>query len=96
VQITGARMPGKWLLTVRDSGPGFSDAVLQELRERIEQADCQIGMPIMEISGLGILNVYLRWKLFCGDDSVFDFGNLPEGGCFVQFGQKTPDEEREA
>jgi len=96
VQITGARMPGKWLLTVRDSGPGFSDAVLQELCARIEQADCQIGMPIMEISGLGILNVYLRWKLFCGGDSVFDFGNLPEGGCFVQFGQKTPDEEREA
>jgi len=37
-----------------------------------------------------MINVYIRWKLYCGDDIVFDFGNTEDGHAYVTIGRKTP------
>jgi hypothetical protein len=37
-------------------------------------------MPEAHIDGLGLLNVYARWKLFAGDAALFDVGTKSTGG----------------
>ena len=43
-------------------------------------------MPELQINGLGTLNVYLRWKLFCGKQMIFSYGNTQDGHGIVTVG----------
>ena len=42
----------------------------------------------MQINGLGMINVYMRWKLFCGETMIFHYGNTKEGNGIVSIGQR--------
>jgi len=42
----------------------------------------------MKINGLGMINVYMRWKLYCEDDIIFSYGNTKDGHGIVSVGQK--------
>ena len=45
------------------------------------------GMPALKINGLGTVNVFLRWKLFCKDDIIFRYGNTADGHGIVSIGR---------
>jgi len=45
-------------------------------------------MPELQINGLGLLNVYLRWKLYCQDDIIFTYGNTEDGHGKVSIGRR--------
>lgn len=77
-----------WSITVQDSGPGFSQEALTSIKEKFDLADSTIGMPNLEINGMGMVNVYSRWKLFCGKDGFFHYGNQENGGAYVTIGQE--------
>ena len=77
-----------WAIDVMDSGKGFSAEVLDTIWKRISEAEKQIGMPQTQISGMGTLNVYLRWKLYCGDDMIFELKNTEKGHGIVTLGRK--------
>ena len=75
-----------WQIDVIDSGNGFSQEAITLIHERIIEADANPGMPELKIDGLGILNVYMRWKIFCRENSIFEVGNTPEGHGIVSIG----------
>jgi two-component system, sensor histidine kinase YesM len=77
-----------WAIHVSDSGNGFTAETLLLIKERMKQADASIGMPETQIDGMGMINVYSRWKLFCGNDYIFEFGNKDNGGSFVTIGKR--------
>lgn len=77
-----------WQIDIIDSGSGFTEESIQLIHSRIEAAAAKPGMPEIEINGMGMLNVYLRWKLFCGDDIIFAYGNTKDGHGIVSIGRK--------
>lgn len=86
--------PTYWLIHISDSGPGFTDEALALIESRFSQAEAFIGMPETKIDGLGMLNVYLRWRLFCKGNSIFRYSNKPEGGSIVSIGRYTHKENK--
>jgi len=83
----------KWSITVRDHGSGFTEAAMQTIHKRFETADKSIGMPELQINGMGMVNVYSRWRLFCGEEGFFHYGNHENGGAYVTIGQFIKTEE---
>lgn len=88
LSITGRIYEDHWQIDIIDSGTGFTPEDLEVIRERINEADSHSGMPEMQINGLGMVNVYMRWKLFCGDTMIFSYGNTKEGNGIVSIGQQ--------
>ena len=93
IRITSFRDASRWYICVTDSGNGFQENVLDELNERIAaiNRDLNHNLNDLKIGGLGMINVYIRWKIYCGDDIIFDFGNTEDGHAYVTIGRKTPD-----
>lgn len=77
-----------WRIEVEDSGTGFSEEALEKIRGRIRTADEQPGLPELNIDGLGLLNVYIRWHLHCGEQIIFEYGNTKQHHGIVVIGRK--------
>ncbi len=88
LSITGRVYDTHWQVDVVDSGSGFTKEAIQTIAKRIKEVDANPGMPEMQINGLGIINVYLRWRIFCQDTMIFNYGNTPEGHGIVSIGQR--------
>jgi two-component system sensor histidine kinase YesM len=95
VVIDGYRNEEGWFIEVMDTGNGFSEEALHTIEERIHAAEQQLGMPQTHINGMGTLNVYLRWKLFCGSQMVFRMENTESGHAKVTIGRLTGHSEKE-
>lgn len=81
-----------WKITVTDTGPGFSEEACARIAENLAKADKNPGLPELKINGLGTVNVYLRWKLFCKEDIIFEYGNTEDGHGMVSIGRYTAQE----
>ncbi len=88
ISIRGQIETTHWQIEVLDSGHGFSNASLAKIQERIDQTTC-IGLPDLAIDGMGLVNVYCRWKLETGDACIFSCQNPPAGGALVTLGRFT-------
>ncbi|SCP99311.1 sensor histidine kinase [Anaerobium acetethylicum] len=88
LSVTGHICDTHWQIDVIDSGNGFSESAVRTITERIQEADANPGMPEMKINGLGMINVYMRWKLYCEDEIIFSYGNTKDGHGIVSVGQK--------
>jgi two-component system, sensor histidine kinase YesM len=78
---------GRWAIEILDNGPGFSEATLERVAERISaRKRTGEGLAPMSISGMGILNSYERLRLALGERAFFNISNLPEGGARVVMG----------
>lgn len=88
ISIKGRIYEDYWQIDIIDSGAGFTPGDLAVIKERIQKVDNSPGMPEMQINGLGIVNVYMRWKLFCGDTMIFTYGNNDKGNGIVSIGQR--------
>ncbi|MGN0364044.1 MAG: sensor histidine kinase [Bilifractor sp.] len=93
ITVTSYRDDEMWYITVTDTGNGFSEKVLDELNTKIADVnrDPRHKLTDLKIGGLGMINVYIRWKLYCGEDILFDYGNTEDGHAYVMIGRKTPD-----
>ncbi|WP_130838391.1 cache domain-containing sensor histidine kinase [Lachnoclostridium sp. Marseille-P6806] len=87
LRIRGFRTENGWIIEVQDSGNGFSEAAIRTLQEKISELDRRQGLPDLRIGGLGLVSVYLRWKICCGNNAVFEFGNTADGHAFVRLGR---------
>ncbi|HOO29088.1 MAG TPA: sensor histidine kinase, partial [Lachnospiraceae bacterium] len=86
ITIKGTCENDRWTITVTDSGDGFSEDTLIMLHKKIEETTLNSGMPELTINGLGLLNVYMRWKIYMKDKAVFSFGNTENGHAYVSIG----------
>jgi len=80
LQIIGEIEPDCWRIWITDNGPGFSDQALKTIRKGMDALDRGAGMPDSHIGGMGVLNVYSRWKLFAGKDALFEIATRKDGG----------------
>ena len=87
ISITSVVTKGSWQIEVTDSGPGFTEEAKERITANIMKAIQNPGLPELKINGLGTINVYLRWKMFCKGDIIFRYGNTAEGHGIVSIGR---------
>lgn len=87
ILITGESDQRHYALSIRDNGPGFSDESLAMLQKKIAQIERTGLLPSLEIKGMGLLNVYIRYRLLHGRNLIFRTENLPSGGACVTIGE---------
>lgn len=86
ITVTVTSRDCRWELTVKDNGPGFQPDTEQGLREQMAEIRKSGILPSLQIRGMGLMNVFIRFYLLYGDTFLFDFGTLPEGGAFISAG----------
>lgn len=88
LSIIGRAYDTHWQIDVIDSGNGFSAEAIDKITRSIQEVDNHPGMPEMSINGLGIVNVYMRLKLYFEDSIIFKYGNTEDGHGIISIGQK--------
>lgn len=88
INITGRYEEDCWVIEVVDSGSGFSDNAMDQIKSRIDYTLDNPGMPELMIDGLGMINVFMRWKIFCKGKHIFEYGNTKTGNGSVRIGMK--------
>lgn len=87
ISISSRITDNSWKIIVADNGPGFTEEACQRIAANLAKADQDPGLPELRINGLGTINVYLRWKIFCKGDIIFEYGNSSEGHGVVSIGR---------
>ncbi len=64
-----------WYLNVTDNGDGFSEEALSALEDRIATLDPEQQNPALTINGMGLMNIYLRLKLYYKNQFIFQLEN---------------------
>jgi len=89
IELRGESSEGRWVIEILDNGPGFSEAALERVAERISaRKRTGEGLAPMSISGMGLLNSFERLRLTFGEETFFEISNLPGGGARVAIGVK--------
>ncbi len=86
VSIRGEGGEGRWTIRVHDNGPGFPAERLAALEAQIASRMGSVPDSALSISGMGLLNISSRLRIFYGDDAVYRIGNDPAGGATVLIG----------
>ena len=91
LRIIGKMEEDRWYFTIEDSGNGFSQKALDDLAEKIGEIDRSNSSELapQRIGGMGVVNVYLRWKLYCHGSEIFEYGNNADGHAYVILGRRT-------
>ena len=87
ITISSVVTHGSWQIEVSDTGPGFTEEAKERITANIMKAIQNPGLPELKINGLGTVNVYLRWKIFCKGDIIFRYGNTAKGHGIVSIGR---------
>ncbi len=88
ISITGKLLDNAYEIAICDNGPGFSKDALQTLEEQIANINHTGFLPSLEINGMGIMNIYIRFRLLYGENTIFRLENLEGGGACVTMGVK--------
>jgi len=87
IRITGRLLSENWVVSVTDSGSGFAPEKLDEIRHKLSNSDINsTNLPEVSHGGMGLVNIYIRMKLYYGDSTIFDLKNVPEGGAVITIG----------
>ena len=87
ISILGAMDETHYEISIRDNGPGFSEEALTMLHQKISEIDKTGLLPSLEINGMGLLNIYIRYRLLHGDRTIFRLENQPGGGAAITIGE---------
>nr|WP_288884316.1 sensor histidine kinase [uncultured Blautia sp.] len=91
ITIEGFMDRTEWCVSVKDNGTGFSREVIDSLQEKINEIRKSGLLPSLELDGMGLMNIYIRFYLTYHAVFIFNLGNLPEGGAIVTIGGKIND-----
>ena len=86
VRVEGHMDQDHWEITTLDNGGGFSEEALQGLEEKIRYIDETDLLPSLEIDGMGLMNIDIRFRTFYKGKHIFRIGNREEGGAFITIG----------
>lgn len=86
VNITGLLTDDHWEIRVQDNGPGFETAELAHLSQQIDEIDQSGVLPNLEINGMGLMNIYIRFKLLFNGKFIFRLNNHEPNGAEVTIG----------
>ena len=86
VRAEGKMHGDHWDITILDNGSGFSEETLKELEEKMRYIDETELLPSLEIDGMGLMNIDIRFRTFYKGKHIFRIGNRPEGGACITIG----------
>ena len=75
-----------WEISVKDNGKGFTDEDLEEINKKIAYINETDLLPELEINGMGLMNIYIRFKTLYHGKHIFRVSNIAEGGALVTIG----------
>lgn len=75
-----------WELSVQDNGAGFAEENLAELNEKIRYINENDLLPNLEINGMGLMNIYIRFKTMYHGKHIFRISNIAPSGALVTIG----------
>ncbi|WP_161411342.1 sensor histidine kinase [Paenibacillus silvestris] len=75
IRVTGTISANHWQVEVADTGDGFSEESLANLDRRIQEIDKTNVLPLLQLNGMGLLNIYIRMKLMYGNETIFRIAN---------------------
>ena len=87
IAIRGTADAHHYALSICDNGPGFSEESLRMLREKIAEINRTGLLPSLEINGMGILNIYIRYRILHGERTIFRMENPASGGACITIGE---------
>jgi two-component system sensor histidine kinase YesM len=74
---------GRWYIEVTDNGSGFGGETLAKLEQKMRDIRLRVknGNRNLEIDigGMGLLNIYARFYIIFGDNTIFKITNLEKG-----------------
>lgn len=84
ISIEGEKGDNYYTLCIKDNGPGFTEESMKAINEKINKINESGLLPSLAINGMGIINVYIRYKLLHNKNIIFRIGNhLPHGACIT-------------
>lgn len=86
LQINGTLTEREWTLSVIDNGPGFSEAQLKDIENKINQINTTHLLPSLELNGMGLMNIYIRLMLLYHQDIIFRLSNVEPHGAHIMIG----------
>lgn len=86
ISITGKLTDTYWEITIMDNGPGFDPSELALLQEKFAEIDQTGVLPNLEINGMGLMNIYIRFKLLFEGKYIFRLSNRQPNGAVVTIG----------
>jgi two-component system sensor histidine kinase YesM len=86
--ICGTITSTYWELSISDNGSGFSELEIETLNKKIDEINKTGLLPNLEISGMGLMNIYIRFKLLYKGSHIFRISNQATGGALVTIGGK--------
>jgi len=82
ISLEGEKEEQGWTIRVCDRGKGFSAEALASFEKKMVRFDEQPGGETEEtLEGLGLINVYARWRMYAGKAFFFHVENREEGCC---------------
>ena len=90
IRVFGTFVNGIYTISVTDNGPGFRAEAIALIMSNIQEIDETGLLPSLEIKGMGLLNIYLRYKILYGANVVFQLNNNEGGGARITIGGRYP------
>ncbi len=83
ISIRAERQDDGWVIRVCDSGKGFSSEALSEIEGKMAAWNLETRIPADPAAegGLGLINVYARWRIFCESSFYFHIDSTETGSC---------------
>ncbi len=91
IKIKGRLTDIYWEISVEDNGKGFSDEDIASITEKIEYINKTQLLPKLEINGMGLMNIYIRFKTLYNGRHIFRISNSISGGALVTIGGEHPE-----
>jgi sensor histidine kinase YesM len=88
ISIKGSITNAFWEVAISDNGTGFAESDLETLNAQITEINKTGLLPNLEISGMGLMNIYIRFKLLYKGSHIFRISNLAHGGALLTIGGK--------
>lgn len=86
ISIQGILTDTHWEISIIDNGPGFDIAELHRLQKKFDEIDRTEVLPNLEINGMGLMNIYIRFKLLFDGNYIFRLENRIPNGAIVTIG----------
>lgn len=89
IDITGYVTDTHWEMQIKDSGSGFAEDNLKQLQEKIDSINANGVLPNLELNGMGLMNIYIRFKILYNGKQIFRLiNNTPNGATVIMGGIK--------
>lgn len=90
ILINGYIIDGDWQIDIIDNGSGFSESILKDLENKIEDYSKQIlnneDSKGLSIGGMGLISTFARLRMFFGKEIKFILKNNETAGACISIG----------